>query len=164
MTTLFANGTVKLFAKYKAFPSSSTYSDRYSDSGSNRKTALINANYGIAIPTSSSLGTPSSGFFYSLLNSGMMWYYNRPSTSSNHVLRALDFDGYINYAVNIMAQLTISSYMLDSNNALTITWPNALLPEGDDCQLYPSEVKVGSTTVTNMYFGLLIYYSSSQYT
>ena len=161
---LFAGGVVAMFAKYKAFQNGNDFTDRYSDSGSARKTALVNANYGISIPTSNSLGTPTSGFFYNLLNSGAMWSYSRPNKNNGHILRPWDFDGYIDYAVNIMAQLTIASFMLDSNNALTITWPNALLPEGDDCQLYPSEVKVGSTAVTSMYFGLLVYYSNSQYT
>ena len=161
---LFAGGVVAMFAKYKAFQNGNDFTDRYSDSGSARKTALVNANYGISIPTSSSLGTPTSGFFYNLLHSGAMWSYSRPNKNNGHILRPWDFDGYIDYAVNIMAQLTIASFMLDSNNALTITWPDAILPEGDDCQLYPSEVKVGSTAVTGMYFGLLVYYSNSQYT
>ena len=161
---LFAGGVVAMFAKYKAFQNGNNFTDRYSDSGSARKTALVNANYGISIPTSNGLGTPTSGFFYNLLNSGAMWSYSRPNKNNGHILRPMDFDGYIDYAVNIMAPLTLSSFMLDSNNALTISWPDALLPEGDDCQLYPSEVKVGSTAVTDMYFGLLIYYSNSQYT
>lgn len=161
---LFNYGDVRLFAKYKGFPSPYDYTDRYSDSGSNRKTALINANYGIAIPTSNALGSPSSGFFYNLLNSALMWYYNRPNKNNNNVLRPMDFDGYIDYAVNIMAQLGVTSYMLDGNNSFTITWPDAILPQDDDCQLYPRDVMVNGVAVTNMYFGILLYYSASLYT
>lgn len=161
---LISNGSVKLFAKYKGFPSPYLYDDRYSDSGSNRKTALVNANYAISVPVRASLGSPSSGFLNELLNSQLMWSYNRPGVNNSDIFRALDFDGYIDYAVDIMAQLTIASFMLDSNDALTITWPDALLPEGEDGQLYPSDVKVDGTAVTNMYFGLLIYYSNAQYT
>lgn len=162
---LFANGIVALFAKYKAFKNGNVFLDSYADANSARKAALIAANYGVGIPTDTALGSPTttSSFFYNLLTSAMMWYYDRPTVQTGK-LRAEDFEGYIDNPEPLMLQNAITSYALQSDGSLELQWPMSSADPSEDSQLQYSDIKIGGVALANCYFGVLVYDTSSHYT
>lgn len=155
-----------MWAKWKPFKSSIACFDTTTQAGqSARNDAAASVNYGIGIPVESSFGDPTYGFLYKLLNSQLMWYYDRPTAGEpTEWFRSLDFDGYFSNARSLTNQLVVTSYTLDSVGNLTIQWPATPYDPSTDYQIRPNDLKIGGVDLTQCYFGALIYYDSTHYT
>ena len=161
----FVNGNINPWAKYK--PVRSTI---LGDTG---ESSLENTDYwkaadekcGFSIPTNTSPGSsPStySGAWYKLLHSQLMWSYNRPSGGvTSQPFRRNDFDGYDHNALPIFSEPQAQTVMVGYDGTLVINYE---LNAGNSRSLAIGDIKVNSTALSQWYFGILIYDTSSHYT
>ena len=164
---MIVNGSApNLWAKWKPFKSSIPAFNTTTQAGqSDRDYYAAQRNYGVGIPTETSFGDPTYGFMYKLLNSQLMWYYDRPTAGQpSEWFRALDFDGYLPGARSLTNTLVVLSYNLDSAGDFTVQWPATPYDPSTNYQIRPNDLKIGGVDLTQCYFGAVIYYDSTHYT
>lgn len=162
---LILDGSINMWAKYKPV--------RYAtelDTGESAPARqagdwwkAYNGLCGLTIPTSTNTSSgpgTSSSAWYKLLNSQLMWGYEKPN-GGTYPYRQNDFDGYNHNAQPHFAFPAVSSFMVQSNGDLTITFEENA---GDSRTLGLGDIKPGGTALSSYYFGVLIYYSNSLYT
>lgn len=154
--TLCQAGTINMFAKYKSVKLN-TFDVTGRTSGSTYWKAY-NEKCGITIPTYTSESALVSG----LLNSPL-WSHDYPTGGTQYPFRMLDFDGYNPNALTLTPPNGITNYTLDGNNQLTLQWPVCAADTTEDTQLQYSDIIIGGSTLDQMYFGALVYVSSSKY-
>ena len=157
--TIIANGTVNPWAKYK--PINFVYTDVTGRTSGSEYWKGTDGRCGFSFSTFGSIGSPSSSssFAYKLLHSQALWTYDQPSGSGKR-FRLLDIDGYDEFAPAPVTAPTVESVMLTSSGGLTIQLG---ANRGNERSLHLSDFTVNNVSLNNYYVGLLIYYSSSQY-
>lgn len=158
---LFANGTVKTWAKYKAFQYSGVITDRYNSAGTSaRDLAAKERNYGLTnIPIWTGQMNKMVNFWYGISTSGNApicgaqseyWTYLRPTT----YLRALDFEGYIDNAQAPISPLDSTSIDVSMSRDVHVTYPSgARNAETITMDQFVYDLVDGS----NMYFGIMFW-------
>ena len=160
-TTLFANGTVEKWAKYKAFQYSGAIADRYSAAGTSaRDLAAKERAYGLNyIPIWNTTMNRMVNFWYGISTSGNApicgaqseyWTYLRPTT----YLRALDFENYIDNAQAPISALDSTSITVSTSKDVNVTYPSgARNAETIKFDEFVYDLIDGS----NMYFGIMFW-------
>ena len=162
---LVDNGDINPFAKYKPTRYATTLDTGEScDSGeAPNYWQAHDGMCGFTIPTntntSSGPGT-SSGAWYKLLHSSMLWTYNKP-TGGTYPYRQNDFDGYDHNAPQPITGPTVSSIMLTSDGKLKVQIGSN---RGNSRSIQLSDLSINNSALSSWYVGVLVYYSNSQYT
>ncbi len=155
--TLCQSSLVNMWAKYKSTKKANLYGETGKTSGSTYWKA-DNEMCGLAIPTDSSLGNPTTSghFLYKLLNGTIPWTRDYP-TGGTLPFRMLDFDGYMHGAITLTPQVTATqNLMLTADNKLTVPWLTSYAPNQDE-QLQYSDIKLGGVALSSCYFGMLLF-------
>ena len=160
-STLFANGTIAKWAKYKAFQYSGAIADRYSAAGTSaRDLALKERSFGLNnIPIWTGQMNKMVNFWYGISTSGNApicgaqseyWTYLRPTT----YLRALDFENYIDNAQAPISPLDSTSITVSTSKDVNVTYPSgARNAETIKFDEFVYDLIDGS----NMYFGIMFW-------
>lgn len=151
ITSGATNNRIKLWAKYKPYRSSLKNT---SDS------ARTEANYGLSITSATELGDPEDSltFLGKLVREQLLWQYLPPrgnSTTIHEWFRFLDFDGYINDAICPISGGPGAVVPIDNYGNAELTWE--LESDLDAGNLRLSDIRVNSTALSSMYFGILLY-------
>ena len=120
---------------------------------------------GFSIPTNTNPGAGPgtySGAWYKLLHSSLLWTYQKPTGPlTTWPYRTNDFDGYDHNALPPFADPSLTTFMLAADGSLTINYD---MNAGDSRSLHLSDLKVNNVALSQWYYGVLVYYSNSQYT
>lgn len=151
ITSGATNNKIKLWAKYKPYRSSLKNT---SDS------AREEANYGLSITSATELGDPENpnSFLGKLVREQLLWQYLPPrgnSTTIHEWFRFLDFDGYINDAICPISGGPGAVVTIDNYGNAELTWE--LESNLDAGNLVLSDIRINSTALSSMYFGILLY-------
>lgn len=164
---LVLDGDINPFAKYKPvrYP---TLLDTGESCASDQAPNYWQANDGMCgftIPTNTNTASgpgTSSGAWYKLLHSSLLWTYNKPSGSLNtQPFRQNDFDGYDHNAPQPITGPTVSSIMLTSDGKLKVQIGGN---RGNSRSIQLSDLSINNTALSSWYVGVLVYYSNSEYT
>lgn len=160
----FVNGNINPWAKYKPVRSSILGDTGESSSENTDYWKASDEKCGFSIPTNNSPGSSpstSSGAWYKLLHSQLMWTYNRPGGGVNsQPFRRNDFDGYDHFALPIFAQQQQLTLMLNVDGSLDVPFQMNM---GDSRSLSLEDIKINSVQLSSWFFGVLIYYTNNQY-
>lgn len=122
---------------------------------------------GFTIPTDSNPGllpSSSNSSWYKLLNSQLMWTYNRPTGSfPRQPFRQNDFDGYDHNAQPPVSGPTSDSIMLTSDNKLKVQIGTTRSGGLNSKWLSLSDFTVNGTLLSNWYVGIMLWYTNSEY-
>lgn len=164
---LIANGNINPWAKYKPvrFATQKDTGESCASDQSPDYWQASDGQCGFDIPTntntSSGPGT-SSGAWYKLLNSQLMWSYLRPNGAlASQPFRQDDFDGYWHGAPQPISGPTSDSIMLTGDGKLKVQIGSS---RGSSRSIQLSDLSINGTSLDNWYVGVLVYYSASQYT
>jgi len=160
-STLFANGVVAKWAKYKAFQYSGAIADRYSAAGTSaRDLALKERSFGLNnIPIWTGQMNKMVNFWYGISTSGNApicgaqseyWTYLRPTT----YLRALDFENYIDNAEAPISALDSTSITVSTSKDVNVTYPSGAR-NAETIKL--EELVYDLIDGSNMYFGIMFW-------
>ena len=157
---LVTNAPINKWAKYKPVPLSSV--GLTGKTSGNDYWKGRDGKCGLNIQEFSEFGNPtnSATFAYKLLNNQLPWDYVRP-TGGNNPYRVLDFDGYDHTCIPFMEPLIVTNYMIHSDGTLQIDYDFISIQSNDNLKL--ADITVQNTSLSNWYFGILVYYSSSMY-
>lgn len=151
ITSGATNNRINLWAKYKPYRSPLKNT---SDS------ARTEANYGLSITSAAELGDPENpnSFLGKLVREQLLWQYLPPrgnSTTIHEWFRFLDFDGYINDAICPISGGPGAVVTIDNYGNAELTWE--LESDLDAGNLDLSDIRINSTALSSMYFGILLY-------
>lgn len=117
---------------------------------------------GFSVPESTNTTSgpsTSSSAWYKLLNSLLLWTYNRPSGALlSQPFRENDFDGYDHNAPQPIIGPTTESIMLTSDNKLKVQIGSN---RGSNRSIQLSDLTLHNVRLDNWYVGVLVYYSNS---
>lgn len=158
------NADINPFAKYKAVINATKLDTGESATEAPNYWQASDGKCGFSIPSSTSTNSSpslSTSAWYKLLNSQMLWSYNRPNgTLSTQPYRQNDFDGYDHNAPRPVVG-SADSIMLGSDGTLTV---RIEMNRGNSRSIQLSDLSINNTSLNNWYIGVLVYLSNSQYT
>lgn len=157
---LVNNAPINKWAKYKPVPLSTV--GLTGKTSGNTYWKGRDGKCGLNIQEFSEFGNPgtSSAFAYKLLNNQLPWDYVRPN-GGNNPYRVLDFDGYDHTCVPFMEPLLVTNYMIHSDGTLQIDYDFVDIQSNDNLKL--ADIDIQNTSLSNWYFGILVYYNSSTF-
>ena len=162
---LIANGNINPWAKYKPVRLNTLADTGESCTEYPTYWQAHDGGCGFSIPTNTNPGSgPGSytGAWYKLLHSSLLWTYQKPTGPlTTWPYRTNDFDGYDHNALPPFADPSLTTFMLAADGSLTINYD---MNAGDSRSLHLSDLKVNNVALSQWYYGVLVYYSNSQYT
>ena len=162
---LIVNGAINPWAKYKPVRLNTLADTGESSTEYPTYWQANDGGCGFDIPKNTNPGASpgtTSGAWYKLLHSSMLWTYQRPTGDINvWPFRQLDFDGYDHNAVPPFADTPLTTVMLANDGSLTLNYD---VNDGDSRSLHLSDLKVNNVALSQWYYGVLVYYSNNQYT
>ena len=163
---LVVDGSINPWAKYKPVRFATlkdTGESCASDQAPNYWRAA-DGQCGFSIPSNTNTGSgpgTSSSAWYKLLNSQLMWSYQKPNGAlASQPFRQNDFDGYDHNAPQPISGVP-ASIMLTSDGKLRVEVESN---RGNARSIQLSDLSINRTSLDNWYVGVLVYYSNSQYT
>lgn len=170
---LVGNGIINKWAKFKFVRNGALdYSAQMNNVPLLATEWLQNSNWwkgsdgqcGLSFETFNSIGSPSTSgtLFYRLIHELLEWSYNKPrGPQYGEWQRVFDMFRYFGGAQAPVEQPAATTIMLNSSNQLVLDIP---VNRGNAYSLSFDDFSINNQSLSNFYFGLLVYLADNQYT